>query len=354
MIGHRDIILINTFVCVALYFVFENAAWKPKVAFMSTLPFLGMATIATGSVCLGALKSEHSRKEQLVDRISKTSAMEMPLYASAALITLFFCMKSVSKQLINALLSVYFTTIGVFSVNSFVLFLTGRNPAIITGLLALSLSLFHFFIPHWVTNNLLGISFCVASIGETHVVETQTGLILLGGLFLYDILWVFGSNVMLEVALNIEGPVKLIIPKAIESSGANYNLLGLGDVIIPGAYIALMHRIDQDSGRKGISTHFFRVSLIGYIFGLFFTFLAVITLKSGQPALLYIVPVVILTSGAYATFIGQLNHWIWYKESHEETKHPIFHDRCRSPVQSMIATLRYIVLDYPKQELFGL
>jgi Signal peptide peptidase len=35
-----------------------------------------------------------------------------------------------------------------------------------------------------------------------------TGCILLGGLFFYDIFWVFGTNVMVTVAKSFEAPIK--------------------------------------------------------------------------------------------------------------------------------------------------
>ena len=40
--------------------------------------------------------------------------------------------------------------------------------------------------------------------------SVSTGAILLGGLFFYDVFWVFGTNVMVSVARNFEAPVKRI------------------------------------------------------------------------------------------------------------------------------------------------
>ena len=41
-----------------------------------------------------------------------------------------------------------------------------------------------------------------------HLNNVVTGCILLGGLFFYDIFWVFGTNVMVTVAKSFEAPIK--------------------------------------------------------------------------------------------------------------------------------------------------
>eukprot|EP00803_Ostreobium_quekettii_P011126 evm.model.scf_2095.3 EVM.evm.TU.scf_2095.3 scf_2095:13167-18023(+) len=75
--------------------------------------------------------------------------------------------------------------------------------------------------------------------------------VLLTGLLVYDVFWVFGSpkvvgdNVMMTVATSsiASGPFKLLFPK--EAGGSiPYSLLGLGDVAIPGFLAALALRYD--------------------------------------------------------------------------------------------------------------
>jgi minor histocompatibility antigen H13 len=63
--------------------------------------------------------------------------------------------------------------------------------------------------------------------------STQVGMILLWGLFFYDIFWVFFTPVMVTVAKNIDGPIKLLFPTTY--SWSKFNMLGLGDIVIPGA-----------------------------------------------------------------------------------------------------------------------
>jgi Signal peptide peptidase len=63
--------------------------------------------------------------------------------------------------------------------------------------------------------------------------STSTGLVLLWGLFVYDIFWVFFTPVMVTVATKIDGPIKLLFPT--RGVAKKFNMLGLGDIVIPGA-----------------------------------------------------------------------------------------------------------------------
>jgi minor histocompatibility antigen H13 len=62
--------------------------------------------------------------------------------------------------------------------------------------------------------------------------STHTGLLLLWGLFFYDIFWVFCTPVMVAVATKIDGPIKLLFPS--QAVAGKFNMLGLGDIVIPG------------------------------------------------------------------------------------------------------------------------
>ena len=56
-------------------------------------------------------------------------------------------------------------------------------------------------------------AFSIFGIENLMLGEYKVGLILLSFLFFYDIFWVFYTPVMVSVAKNIEGPVKLMFPK---------------------------------------------------------------------------------------------------------------------------------------------
>ena len=119
---------------------------------------------------------------------------------------------------------------------------------------------------HWLANDLLGMAFAINGVELLHLNNVVTGCILLGGLFFYDIFWVFGTDVMVTVAKSFEAPIKLVFPQVwswtlfwppIDSDmvnllqdllengpmGAqNFAMLGLGDIVIPGIFIALLLR----------------------------------------------------------------------------------------------------------------
>lgn len=92
---------------------------------------------------------------------------------------------------------------------------------------------------HWIANNVLGLAFAINGVELLQLNSVLTGCILLGGLFIYDIFWVFGTDVMVTVAKSFEAPIKLIFPMDILEKGfaaKNFAMLGLGDIVIPGKY----------------------------------------------------------------------------------------------------------------------
>ncbi|KNC69444.1 hypothetical protein SARC_18048, partial [Sphaeroforma arctica JP610] len=56
------------------------------------------------------------------------------------------------------------------------------------------------------------------------------------------------STVQVEVAKSFEAPIKVLFPKDLLENGWVANqcaLLGLGDIVIPGIFIALLLRFDR-------------------------------------------------------------------------------------------------------------
>ena len=68
---------------------------------------------------------------------------------------------------------------------------------------------------HWLANNLLGMALAINRVELIHLNNVATGCILLGGLFFYDIFWVFGTDVMVTVAKSFEAPIKLVFPQVL-------------------------------------------------------------------------------------------------------------------------------------------
>ncbi|KAJ3521063.1 hypothetical protein NMY22_g12466 [Coprinellus aureogranulatus] len=93
--------------------------------------------------------------------------------------------------------------------------------------------------------DILGLSFSHNALALLKLDSFKTGCILLSGLFVYDIWWVFGTEVMVQVATKLDLPIKILWPKSLLfSSARGFTMLGLGDIVIPGTFVALALRYD--------------------------------------------------------------------------------------------------------------
>lgn len=57
-------------------------------------------------------------------------------------------------------------------------------------------------------NNIFGLAFAINGVELLHLNNIKIGFILLCGLFVYDVFWVFGTNVMVTVAKSFDAPIK--------------------------------------------------------------------------------------------------------------------------------------------------
>ena len=154
-----------------------------------------------------------------------------------------------------------------------------------------AMAIWYLLQKHWVANNVFGIAFAVNGVELLHLNSVTTGCILLSGLFLYDVFWVFGTDVMVTVAKSFEAPIKLVFPQDFLERGVfgtNFAMLGLGDIVIPGIFIALLLRFDRSLNRS--SNTYFNAAFVAYIVGLVTTIVVMSVFKHAQPALLYLVP----------------------------------------------------------------
>jgi minor histocompatibility antigen H13 len=96
---------------------------------------------------------------------------------------------------------------------------------------------------------------------------------------------------MIKVATQVDAPITLLWPKSVWlASDRGFTILGLGDVVVPGIFVALALRYDVYQGQngKGPRRVFFWASLTGYCLGLITTMAVMHTFRAAQPALLYI------------------------------------------------------------------
>ncbi|XP_020216275.1 signal peptide peptidase [Cajanus cajan] len=130
---------------------------------------------------------------------------------------------------------------------------------------------------HWLANNILGLAFCIQGIEMLSLGSFKTGAILLAGLFVYDIFWVFFTPVMVSVAKSFDAPIKLLFPTS--DSARPFSMLGLGDIVIPGIFVALALRYDVSRGKQ---PQYFKSAFLGYTFGLVLTIIVMNWFQAAQ------------------------------------------------------------------------
>lgn len=217
----------------------------------------------------------------------------------------------------------------------------------------------------WFLTNLIGFGFCYGTLQLMSPTTFWTGTLVLGGLFIYDITMVFYTPLMITVATTLDVPIKLVFPGM---AGKRGSMLGLGDVVLPGIMMALALRFDlylhylrkqsssitsplqtselsqstaTDTSANAISKAeyveatgswgerfwtwgastvdgetaadgarfkkiYFNASLIGYIVGMITTLVVLKVFNHAQPALLYLVPGVLIALWGTALVRGEL------------------------------------------------
>ncbi|OQE17848.1 hypothetical protein PENSTE_c019G07357 [Penicillium steckii] len=232
-----------------------------------------------------------------------------------------------------------------------------------SGLFALgAVGYFAFVTKPWWLTNFLGFCFSYGALQFMSPSTFWTGTLILGSLFFYDIYFVFFTPLMVTVATKLDVPIKLLFPRP---AGPNDDpavqalaMLGLGDIVIPGMMAGLALRFDlflyyhrkgmqkaqieqSDSivkpqyqaatgswgerfwaptrasqipevqppyhDARAFSKTYFKASIIGYVFGMVTTLLAMQYSNHAQPALLYLVPGVLISLWGTALFKGELN-----------------------------------------------
>uniref|UniRef100_A0A8C7I1U9 Histocompatibility minor 13 n=1 Tax=Oncorhynchus kisutch TaxID=8019 RepID=A0A8C7I1U9_ONCKI len=302
-----------------------------SLVFMALLPiFFG----ALRSVSCGKSKNSSDMPETITGR----DAARFPIIASCTLFGLYlffkvsiitppppcpcitcFCPESFpaifSQEYINLLLSMYFFVLGILALSHTMspfmnrifpanipikqyqlLFTQGSGETkeemvnyefdtkdMICLVISTVVGVWYILKKHWIANNLFGLAFALNGVELLHLNNISTGCILLGGLFVYDVFWVFGTNVMVTVAKSFEAPIKLVFPQDLLEKGlgaSQFAMLGLGDIVIPGIFIALLLRFDV-SLKKNTRTYF-HTSFLAYIFGLGLTIWVMHTFKHAQ------------------------------------------------------------------------
>ncbi|KAI1834227.1 hypothetical protein DTO013E5_4451 [Penicillium roqueforti] len=235
---------------------------------------------------------------------------------------------------------------------------------IVSGSLALSAVGYFAFVanPWWLTN-FLGFCFCYGALQFMSPSTFWTGTLIMGSLFFYDIYFVFFTPLMVTVATKLDVPIKLLFPRPPTSRDAPGSvplaMLGLGDIVIPGMMIGLSLRFDlflyyqrkgaqmarlERSDQATVKPEYqsaigawgerfwappvkplqpelqppyydarcfpkiyFKASIAGYVVGMVTTLLAMQYSNHAQPALLYLVPGVLISLWGTAFIRGEID-----------------------------------------------
>ncbi|XP_047072020.1 signal peptide peptidase-like 1 [Lolium rigidum] len=284
--------------------------------------------------------------------LDRSQALMIPLASSCSLLLMFYLFSSVS-HLVTAFTAVASVMALFFCLSPYIAYAKSRlnlmDPFVsrccsksftrLQGLLlmfCISTMAVWLVTGHWLLNNALGISICIAFVSHVRLPNIKICSLLLVCLFVYDVFWVFfserffGANVMVSVATQkasnpvhtvadklslpglqlitkkIELPVKLVFPRNLlggivpGSTPGDYMMLGLGDMAIPGMLLALVlsfdHRkskdmaVASDMSPSSKRRKYVWYALTGYGVGLVTALAAGILSQSPQPALLYLVP----------------------------------------------------------------
>lgn len=286
--------------------------------------------------------------------LDRSQALMIPVMSSCSLLLMFYLFSSVS-QLLTAFTAVASASSLVFCLFPYVTYVKSQfgladpfvsrccsksctRTQVLLVLACISIVVAWLVTGHWILNNLLGISICVAFVSHVRLPNIKICAILLVCLFVYDIFWVFfserffGANVMVSVATQqasnpvhtvanslslpgvqlitkkLELPVKIVFPRNLfgrvipGENATDFMMLGLGDMAIPAMLMALVLCFDHQKKKDPLNPSLDMIhsskgghkyiwyALPGYAIGLVTALAAGVLTHSPQPALLYLVP----------------------------------------------------------------
>lgn len=171
----------------------------------------------------------------------------------------------------------------------------------------------------FIPQDIMGAGFLCSIQRTLRLPNIQTATILLSVMFCFDVFWVFvspllfaGKSVMIEVATGSQTgemvPMLLRIPCINDALGCT-EMLGFGDIALPGLLISYLLRHDM-KGNRSWAKGYFVPAVIGYFCGLVATNVALYEMQFGQPALFYLVPGTLGTTLLLGACRGELKN-LW-------------------------------------------
>ncbi|CAD2218478.1 minor histocompatibility antigen H13 [Angomonas deanei] len=268
---------------------------------------LALAFLLCSAVVVVIFGAVRCRK-QLMEAKAEVSlgvgdAALMPISGSVFLFTMYVLLRFIPKEHFNVMICFYLSAVSIFALSGFLKAYV--KPNILTGCLCVAIGFGYFFTKHWIVNNILAFALGVTALESLPVSNFSTSYLLLAALFFYDIFWVFGSDVMLTVATRVDGPIKFVFPQDITDTSKRMSLLGLGDMVVPGLFVCQVLVFSRDVVKRG--NFYFYAVVVAYFLSLVNTMGVMVYFKHGQPALLFIVPWLLITFSAALLWNGDVS-----------------------------------------------
>uniref|UniRef100_A0A8C7FRI6 Signal peptide peptidase 3 n=2 Tax=Oncorhynchus kisutch TaxID=8019 RepID=A0A8C7FRI6_ONCKI len=326
----------------SLFSLSQRCLSSPSLSAVSLLPLSALSLFSLSQRCLSSPSlsavsllplsalSLFSLSQRCLSSPSLSAVSLLPLSA----LSLF----SLSQRCLS---SPSLSAVSLLPLSALSLFSLSQRCAFMSDILSLS--------------SALAMGLCVAMIAFVRLPSLKVSCLLLSGLLIYDVFWVFfsayifNSNVMVKVATQpadnpldvlsrklhlgpgmgrdvprLSLPGKLVFPS---STGSHFSMLGIGDIVMPGLLLCFVLRYDnykkQASGEAGGPgtpgrmgrVSYFHCTLIGYFVGLLTATVASRIHRAAQPALLYLVPFTLLPLLTMAYLKGDLRR-MWSEPFH--------------------------------------
>lgn len=313
-------------------------------------------------------EEDETKKDHGGETMTSQNAMAVPFIASFAIFCLYLAFKILPKEWVNLVLSIHVAAAGWYSIGEIVAELwrlmfpltTDKGPQytlnfrwglsyifgeklsfkvttanVMGWMFGAVITVGWLISKAWLLHNLFAVGFSIQAIRLISVGTFKTASILLIGLFFYDIFWVFKTDVMVTVATSFDAPAKLLFPISLDP--LKHSLLGLGDIVIPGILTAMTLRFDYwrhkemcekkdlaiaDKNWRPMFRRFdkfyFTASMIAYAGSLVLTGVVLLVFKRAQPALLYLVPSLLIALYVPAVFRRECSQLTSFNEEEEE------------------------------------
>lgn len=280
---------------------------------MDSLILGGCAILAAGS---GTYFADTYSTKTPTDILSEKRIITYPFYSALTLVSVNLLFEYFDEKIVNFMFMLYFGLSGTnsiwFLLRSFTnvksrkLFMYPASKSILTEFvlpphsvpfcvfdiflygIGFLVNLIYFVTQNNIANNIIAFSIAFFAILSIRIEKFTSAAPLLWSLLIYDVFFVYSTDVMSSVASKLQGPVKLQI-----HVNGGFSILGLGDIVIPGIFLSVCKRFDSFLYKLlGKKTLYWKVGMIGYALSLFFTDFVCQMTQTGQPALLFITPAI--------------------------------------------------------------